>query len=179
LSGRALRSIVSGEARPSRQSLALGVAHEEQPLPDVRCADARSAQIGRPDGVTLAFQVRRNKIEPGKARGARNLLSKDRWRAADADEMVPEGPEVAVIGKPAARACLGERLARTASSPYRAISGPGSKPQSDAPAADAGEEVALSVGSEVAGANVPNVPHVDVSIGMHPCSMRLRSQPAA
>jgi hypothetical protein len=51
------RFIVSSEARPSRQSRAAGVGHEVEPLADVRGASARSAQIRRPEGVTLSFQV--------------------------------------------------------------------------------------------------------------------------
>lgn len=67
-------------------SEANGVGHEEQSLPLVRSADARSAQIRRPDGVTASFQVSENKVEPLEAKLARNLLSKDDWRATLADE---------------------------------------------------------------------------------------------
>jgi hypothetical protein len=40
------------------ESPAIGVGHPVNSLPDVRGADARSAEIDRPDGVTLTFQVR-------------------------------------------------------------------------------------------------------------------------
>jgi hypothetical protein len=59
------------------ESAFVGVGHEVEALSDVRPTDARSAQIGRPDGVTRSFQVRRNKVEPREAVRARNLLSKD------------------------------------------------------------------------------------------------------
>jgi hypothetical protein len=56
---------------------ASGVGHPVQPLSDVRSPDARSAQIGRPNGVTRVFQVSRYKVKPFKGSRARNLLSKN------------------------------------------------------------------------------------------------------
>lgn len=41
-----------------------GVGHPEQPLPDVRRADARSAQIGSPDGIAHRFQINSYSGEP-------------------------------------------------------------------------------------------------------------------
>jgi hypothetical protein len=38
--------------------------HPEEPLADVRRADARSAQIGGPDGIAQAFQVSAYSGEP-------------------------------------------------------------------------------------------------------------------
>jgi len=68
-------------AYPTRELLcassAVGVGHEVESLSNMRGADARSAQIRRPDGVTASFQVRENKIEPCEPILARNLLSKD------------------------------------------------------------------------------------------------------
>jgi hypothetical protein len=46
-------------------------------LPDVRGADARSAQIGCPDGIAHCFQRKPYSTEPFSASRARNLLSKD------------------------------------------------------------------------------------------------------
>lgn len=86
-----MAAICSGVFAPVVSETA-GVGHEPEPLPDVRGADARSAQIGSPDGVTLAFQVSVNKVEPTEAVLARNLLSKDRCRSALADEMEERGP---------------------------------------------------------------------------------------
>jgi hypothetical protein len=43
---------------------ATGVGHEIQPLSDVRCPDARSAQIGTPAGISHSFQVSTNSGEP-------------------------------------------------------------------------------------------------------------------
>jgi hypothetical protein len=62
---------------------AIGVGHPDEPesLSDVRRPDARSAQISRPDGVARCFQVSLYKVEPIEAVLARNLLSKDDWRA--------------------------------------------------------------------------------------------------
>jgi hypothetical protein len=47
----------------------------EKSLSDVRGADARSAEILRPAGVTLGFQVSEYVVEPSKPKAARNLLS--------------------------------------------------------------------------------------------------------
>lgn len=66
---------------------AMGVGRPVQPLPDVRAADARSAQIGRSDGVARCFQVSLYKVEPHEAVRACNLLAKDCWRAALLDGM--------------------------------------------------------------------------------------------
>lgn len=53
-------------------------------------AEARSAQIRRPEGVVRAFHVSRYKVEPSEAVEARNLLAKDDSRAARVDK-VKEG----------------------------------------------------------------------------------------
>jgi hypothetical protein len=58
----------------------------------MRRADARSAQIRRPDGVALSFQVIVNKVEPVEAVFARNLLPIDAVRLADSDEVMPSRP---------------------------------------------------------------------------------------
>ena len=58
----------------------LGVGHPEQSLSDMRRADARSAQIEGPHGVSHVFQVSAYSGEPNAAILARNLFSKDRWR---------------------------------------------------------------------------------------------------
>jgi hypothetical protein len=55
-------------------------------------ADARSAEINRPAGVARSFQVSLYKVEPAEAVLARNLLAKDDWRAALADEVVESRP---------------------------------------------------------------------------------------
>jgi hypothetical protein len=82
-------------------------------LPDMRRADARSAEIDRPAGVARVFQVSVYKVEPTKAVFACNLFTKDNVRAALADEVVERGPQVPLIIKPCSFACRAERLART------------------------------------------------------------------
>jgi hypothetical protein len=91
--------------------LALGVGHPEQPLPDVRRPDARSAQIGGPDGISQCFQVSTYNGEPFPSSLARNLLSKDRCRLALSDKSQELGPEVPVVVEAFAFACCRERLA--------------------------------------------------------------------
>ncbi len=58
----------------------------------MRCAEARSAEIERPEGVARAFHVRLNKVEPSKSVLARNLFAKELARSALADEMEERGP---------------------------------------------------------------------------------------
>jgi hypothetical protein len=73
-------------------SFATGVGHEPQSLSDMRRADARSRQYGRPAGVTLSFQVRENKVEPTVANRRFNLLAKHSVRSRLFDELEPCGP---------------------------------------------------------------------------------------
>lgn len=68
------------------------IGNEPESLSDVRRADARSAEIDRPDGVSLSFQVVLYKVEPSKAVLARNLLAKDDARVELADEVMPVRP---------------------------------------------------------------------------------------
>ena len=89
------------------------VGHEPQPLPDVRRADARSRQIGGPDGIACRFQVSANSGEPRPASLARNLLSKRDWRSALADEAVPLGPEMPSVICAPSQSGNAERLAGT------------------------------------------------------------------
>lgn len=63
-----------------------------EPLSDVGRADARSAEIDRPKGVVLSFQVSLYKVEPSKAVLARNLFASDDCRAALADKVVEVRP---------------------------------------------------------------------------------------
>jgi hypothetical protein len=77
---------------PPLPSLAAGVGHPVRSVSDVRGADARSRKRDTPEGVTHAFQVSVYKVDPSISSLARNLLSKDDWRAALRDEMLPGGP---------------------------------------------------------------------------------------
>jgi hypothetical protein len=147
--------------------LTVGVGHgdEVEPLSDVRCPDASSAQIGRPDGVACGFQVSRYSVEPRPAVAARNLLSKEDCRAALADELGDDGPEVAVVVNAATLAGRRERLAGTACGPDGAIVGPAGEAQSVGPSADAGEEVDLRQSSKVSCSNVADRSLIDGPIG--------------
>ena len=69
-----------------------GVGHPVQSLAYVRRTDARSANIKRPCGVALAFQVSLYKVEPSEAVRTRHLFAKDCDRAALADKVEEEGP---------------------------------------------------------------------------------------
>jgi hypothetical protein len=45
----------------------VGQPNKPEPLSDMRRADARSAQISRPDGVARSFHVSAYKVEPPEA----------------------------------------------------------------------------------------------------------------
>jgi len=141
-------------------SLTLGVCQplsdKPEALSDVRRADARSAQISRPDGVSRCFHVSAYSVEPAEAVLARNLLSKDDCRAALVDEHVESGPEVALVGKSGSLSGGAEGLAGAGAGPDGPVVGPSGEAEGVAPDADAGEEVALGVTLEVARSHVPN-----------------------
>jgi hypothetical protein len=148
---------------------ALGVGHpdgtEEQPLPDVRRPDARSAQIRSPDGVALSFQVSANNVEPREAIPARNLLSKDDWRAALADEAKPLGPEVPLVCGAASFAGDREGLTGTGAGPDGPVVRPPGEPKSVGPGAEAGEGVELGSAHKVICAEVTDGTSIDGSRG--------------
>src|SRR6185437_6059715 len=148
---------------PFTESFAVGAGHPEQPLSDVRRTDARRREIHRPAGVAQCFQVSRYNIEPREAVRACNLLASERDRAALADEPIPRGPEVAIVSKPIASACLGERLAWAGSGPDWSIVRPSCPSESERPKANACEEMTLRVAGNVGWSHVADVSVVNVA----------------
>jgi hypothetical protein len=157
--GNSLSLCAAAPALP-RLSAANGVgqafSNEPEALADMRGADARSAQICRPDGVARCFHVRLYSVEPLKAVLARNLLSKDNWRMALADEPMKLRPEMPFVGKPCSFSGGAERLAGAGAGPDGAVVGPSGETEGVGPDADPGKEVALRVALEVARSHVPN-----------------------
>ena len=102
-------------------SEAEAVGHEPQALTDVRGTDARSWDTDRRAGVTDSFQVVLYKVEPAMLNRCFNLLTKDDWRLALADEVVEGWPKVPLVSKPELSACRAERLTGRRSSPSRAL----------------------------------------------------------
>jgi len=129
----------------------VGVGQPIQSLSEVRRAEPRSAGIGRPDGVSLVFQVSRYKVEPFEAASVRNLFAKhwDSAMLAVREEVQEGGPEVPLVSKPASLASRAERLAGEAGGPDRPVVVPPASPESEAPGPDAGEEMALREPSNV------------------------------
>jgi hypothetical protein len=123
----------------------------------VRGAEARSAQISRPEGVARSFHVSLYKVEPVEAVIACNLFAKDDWRRALADEVVECGPKMPLVSKPFSFACRAERLTGAASCPHGPVVVPSGKSQAIGPDADSGEEMALGVAAEVGGLEVSDV----------------------
>jgi len=144
-------------------SHAVGVGHPESSIADARRADARSRKRLTPEGVVQCFHVSVYKVDPRLDSRARNLLSKDDWRAALADEPIPRRPKVPLVVKPSSFACRGERLARTGTGPNRSIIGPAGASKRVRPDTDSGEEMALVVGSQVIRSDILNAPFVDVA----------------
>jgi len=81
--------------------LAIGAVHPdrspEEALSDLRGPDARSAQIGGPEGIAQLFQVIAYNGEPSPSSRASNLLAKDCWRLALSDEASELRPEVSGV----------------------------------------------------------------------------------
>jgi hypothetical protein len=141
-------------------SLTLGVcqplSNKPEALADMRGADARSAQIRHPNGVSRYFQVSAYSVEPAEAVLARNLLSKDNWRMALGDEAIELGPEVPVVIEAFSLPGGAEGLAGAGAGPDGSVVGPSGETEGVGPDADAGEEVALGVAAEVRSSHVPN-----------------------
>jgi hypothetical protein len=135
----------------------------------VRRADARSRYTCRPAGVAFTFQIKLNNIEPSVVNRCFNLLTKDDSRAALADEIEPDRPEVSIISGAFLSACGAEGLAWATARPNRSVVGPSGKTQGVAPAAKTGEEVALHVSGKITGANILDAPCVYIALGDMPC----------
>jgi hypothetical protein len=159
----------SGGRGPPVVSPTIGVGHEPQSLSNVRRPDAASRQTNRPAGVTFSFQISLNKIEPSVLNRCFNLLTKDNSRAALADEIEPDRPEVSIIGNAFLRASGAEGLAGATARPNRSVVGPSGKAQGVTPAAKAGEEMALHVSGKIACSNILNAPCVYIALGDMPC----------
>jgi hypothetical protein len=153
-------------------SAACGVGHPVEALSDVRSADARRAQISRCAGVARSFQVSLYKVEPLEAIFACNLLAKDDWRPALADESKELGPEMSLVGKSGAFTGGAKRLTGARAGPDGTIVGPSCKTQGVAPDADAGEEMTLDETCEVRRIHELNRPFINFPF----CDMTRRNQ---
>jgi len=137
----------------------------------VRRPNERCAKIDRPEGVILRLQVESNKVEPVER--TVNLLSKDRLRASEADEVEEGGPEVPLVSKPLSFACRAERLAWAGSAPSRSFVGPSCGAHGEGPPSDPGEEMALGVSHKVGWLDIFDAPFVHVAGRDHPLGYKL------
>jgi hypothetical protein len=133
-------------------------------LSDVRCPDARRAQIRGPNGISHRFQVSAYTGEPNASILARNLLSKRDWRSALGDKAVKDWPQVALVCCAEALPGCAEWLARARACPHGSILGPSGELEGEWPASDAGEEVALDESFEVGWLHVADAALVHNSI---------------
>jgi hypothetical protein len=116
------------------------------------------AKYRRPAGVTKTFKVCEYSIEPAMPNRARNLLSKDDWRAALADEPGKLGPDVPLVRLALALARAAEGLAGARACPNRSVGWPAGKAEGEGPTGDASEEVGLGVSRNVCSCQVGNAP---------------------
>ena len=131
----------------------------------MRGADARSAQICRSNGVARCFHVSAYSVEPAEAVLARNLFSKDNWRAALCDEPMELRPEMALVLDPLALARGTERLAWAGAGPDGAIVGPSRKAECVRPDPDPCEEMALREIAQIRSLNAGDAAVVNDAIG--------------
>lgn len=132
-------------------------------LSDVGRTEARSRGHDCPEGVTDAFHVSLNKVEPSEAVTACNLLAKNDVRTALSDEMEERRPQVPLVIEPAAFACRAERLTRAGTGPHVPVVGPPGVAQGATPDADAGEGVELDGAPNIVRRDVADVTGVDLS----------------
>lgn len=146
-------------------SLLIGVGHgaPKKALSKVRRTDPRSAQIGGPDGISKVLQVKTYSGEPVEASAPRNLLAKDRWRAALRDEAPHLWPEVALVGGAPAFSGDAERLTGAGAGPDGGIVGDAGESEGESPASDTGEKVDLSVPHKVSCADIGDAPFVNIA----------------
>ena len=140
---------------------AVGQPDKVETLADMRAAEARSAQIRSPKGVTRSFHVSRYKIEPVER--ACNLLAKDDCRTALGDELEPDGPQVPLVVEALLLSRRAEWLAGAGTGPNRSVVTPSGASQGVAPDPDSGEEMALREGSKVIGCNLRDAAFVDLA----------------
>jgi hypothetical protein len=136
------------------------VGHPPQTLPDVGRADARSAEIDRPCGVALTFQISAYTVEPGETCPACHLLANDDRRPEGCDQAVHLGPEVPFICGSSLLASSAEGLAWAGSSPQGFVVWPVGEACGVTPPSNTGEEVDLSVSFEVVGLHINNTPFI-------------------
>lgn len=79
-------------AKSAPASLARGVGHPIEAVPDVGRVDAASRDIDRPAGVVFRLQVSKNSVEPCIAKRSRNLLSHDNRGPESANDSQHVGP---------------------------------------------------------------------------------------
>src|ERR1035437_1845470 len=101
-------------------------------------ADARSAQIGTPDGISSSFHVSAYSGEPFTSIRTRNLFAKDDCRTALGDEPIKRGPQVSFVGMAFPLSSARKRLTRTGAGPDWFISWPSSERESFRPSSEIG-----------------------------------------
>ena len=131
--------------------LARGVGHKPEAVPAMGRPDTASWQYCRSESVALAFQVMSGLVQPFMDNRRRNLLSKNCWRFALADEPEPYWPKLAFVGSPFLLSGKAEGLEGVTTGPDGSIVGPTCDSEGDGPSTDSGEVVTLGEALEVIG----------------------------
>jgi hypothetical protein len=109
-----------------------------------------------------------NKVEPSVVNRCFNLLTKDNARAALADEVEPDRPEMALVCNAPPDTGCAERLARATARPNRSVLGPSGKAQGVAPTAKTGKEMALNKFGKVTCADILDAPRINFTFRQMP-----------
>ncbi len=147
------------------ESCAPVVGQPVKSLADVRRGDARSAQIGSCPSITHSFQVSEYSGEPLATILACNLLAKHDWRLPGVDEITEDGPEVPFVFFTETFARDAERLTRAASGPDGSVCWPSGKLEGKGPAANAREEMTLSINCEIGCIDFGDGAFIDDAVG--------------
>ena len=142
---------------------AIGVGHGDpvDPVSSVGRVDGASRNIDRPAGVTDAFQISADSVEPTVASLSANLFAHADPRPASVDESKHVGPQMPRIVRSGAFAGDGERLTRAGAGPNR--SDPAGDLARDFPKPGAGEEMDALVARDVFGLEVFDASLKDIS----------------
>lgn len=128
-------------------------------------AEACSRYNGRPEGVTVSFQVRRHKIDP--VTRCWSLFAKDDVKPQLAEDPVGVWPEVPGIGETKSLPRSTEGLAGAGTGRDASIFGPSGQSKGSRPYSDASEEMDLGVAAVVARLNIADRPLIDDSMRDH------------
>jgi hypothetical protein len=130
------------------------VGHKPIAVPEMVRVRARGLHRDCPHGVSHFDQITSHEGEP--LRRARNLLSKQDWRASDLNKASEYWPEVSFVGEAFSLSADAEGLAGARAGPHGKILWPSGNREGKGPSTEAGEEMAVTELSQVIRPNIDN-----------------------